>query len=283
MVAYRRDTRGRALLIIIIVTSLVLISIDSGGSGAVTSLRSTAHNVIAPVQSLVNDAFQPLRDVEGGITTFGSLKTQNDQLRRQIADLRGQLRLTHGVGNQVSELEKLLDLPTVQDATGIVARVTGGAPGNFERTVTLDKGSSQGIRVGYPVLTGDGLVGTVTQVATNSSTVTLLDSPSLGVGVRLQTSNTQAITEARAGQRDLQLGFLSDNTVKAQKGELVLTSASANAAFPPDVPVGTVSSYSKQVQDLVPTITVTPLVDLNNLDYVKVIRFPDPTAAPPGG
>src|SRR5271169_252095 len=118
MAVYRRDTRSRFLLPVIIVSSLLLITIDSGnGSGAVASLRSTAHNIISPVQSVVNDAFQPLRDVAGGITTYGSLKQQNDNLRRQISDLRGQLRQTRGVGNELPELEKLLDLPTVQDAT----------------------------------------------------------------------------------------------------------------------------------------------------------------------
>jgi rod shape-determining protein MreC len=284
MAVTRRDTRGRFLLTAVIVSSLLLITIDSGnGSGVVASLRSTAHNIIAPVQSVVNDAFQPLRDVAGGITTYGSLKTENDRLRRQISDLRGQLRQIRGVGNELPQLEKLLDLPTVEDATGIVARVTAGAPGNFERTVTIDKGSNQGLRVGYPVVTGDGLVGTITQVAGRSATVILLDSPTLGVGVRLTTSNTEGITVAKAGERDLTIGFLSDPTVKAQKGELVLTSASANEAFPPDLVVGTVVGYSKPLQDLAPTITVAPAVNLDNLDFVKVLRFPDPTAAPRGG
>lgn len=284
MAVYRRDTRGRFLLTAVIVSSLLLITIDSGnGSGAVASLRSTAHNIISPVQSAVNDAFQPLRDVAGGITTYGSLKNQNDALRRQISDLRGQLRQIRGVGNELPELEKLLDLPTVADATGIVARVTAGAPGNFERTVTIDKGSSEGLRVGYPVVTGDGLVGTITQVAGRSATVTLLDSPTLGVGVRLTTSNTEGITVAKAGERNLTIGFLSDSNVKAQKGELVLTSASANEAFPPDIVVGTVVGYSKAAQDLAPTITVAPVVNLDDLDFVKVLRFPDPTAAPRGG
>ncbi|HEV2311109.1 MAG TPA: rod shape-determining protein MreC [Acidimicrobiia bacterium] len=284
MAVYRRDTRGRFLLTAVVVSSLLLITIDSGnGSGAIASLRSTAHNIISPVQSVVNDAFQPLRDVAGGITTYGSLKNENNELRRQISDLRGQLRQIKGVGNELPELEKLLDLPTVADATGIVARVTAGAPGNFERTVTLDKGSSQGLHVGYPVVTGDGLVGTITQVAGSSATVTLLDSPTLGVGVRLTTSNTEGITVAKAGERNLTIGFLSDSNVKAQRGELVLTSASASEAFPPDIVVGTVVAYSKPLQDLAPTITIAPTVNLDDLDFVKVLRFPDPTAAPRGG
>jgi rod shape-determining protein MreC len=282
MVVYRRDLRGRTLLTLLVLTAVLLISFDSGGTGVTGSLHSAAHNVISPVQSVVNSAFQPLRDVAGGITNYGSVKDQNASLRREVATLRGQLRRNRGVGAEVGQLEKLLDLPTVEDATGIAARVTGGAPGNFERTVDINKGSSLGIRVGYPVVTGDGLVGTITQVASHQATVTLIDSSSLGVGVRFEVSNAVGITQARAGDRDLRVGFLSDNQVRVQKGELLFTSAVSNSAFPPDLPVATIVSYSKQGQDLAPTIAAAPLVNLDNLDFVKVLRWPDPTAAPPG-
>lgn len=283
MVVYRRETRGRRVLLLVCAVSIVLITVDSGGNDIVASLRSTAHNVIQPAQSVVNDGFRPLRNVANGITSYSSVKSQNAQLRRQVADLRGQLRSVHGSGTTVSQLEKLLDLPTVEDATGIAARVSGGTPGNFEQTVQIDKGSDRGIKVGYPVLTGDGLVGKVTGVAAQTATITLIDSPTIGVGVRLQATNTSAITSAKSGSRVLTLTFLSDPTVKPQKGEPVSTSATPNAAFPPDIPVGTVSGFSRALSDLQPTITITPVVNLSDLDYVKVIRYPDPTAAPTGG
>ena len=279
MVVYRRDTRGRSTLLILIVVSLVLITVDANGNGVVDSVRSTAHNVIPPVQSVVNSAFQPVRNLAGGVTHYGAVKSENARLQREIADLRGQLRVDQTAGPQVSQLEKLLDLPTVEDATGIVAEVTGTGPGNFERTVTLNKGTGQGIRLHDPVVTGDGVVGNVTQVSSSQATVTLLDSPTFGLGVRLESSGALAITSATAGDRDLTLSFLS-SAVKATKGELVVTAAVPNAVFPPGLAVGTVASYSKGVQDLEPTITVAPVVDLDNLDYVKVLRYPDPTATP---
>jgi rod shape-determining protein MreC len=267
------------------VVAVALVVVDSGRSGVVASMRDAANSAISPVRSATNSAFQPLRDVGSGITDYSSLKRQNGQLRRQLGDLQGQVRKSRGIGGEVGQLEKLLDLPTVEDATGIAARVSGGAPGNFERTVELDKGATKGIRVGYPVVTGDGLVGTISAVTRSQSTVTLLDNPSLGVGVRLETSQVFAITTATAGDRALHLANLSDNFAQVQKGELVFTAAVPNAAFPPDEPVGTVTSFARGPQDLAPSITVAPLVNLDNLDFVKVLRWPDPTAAPatPGG
>jgi rod shape-determining protein MreC len=283
MDVYRRDTRGRSLLLMLVVTSVVLVTIDSGSNGIVNTFRAQAHNVISPVQSVVDDAFSPLRNVSNGITKYSSVRDENARLKRKIADLHAQQLKNRGVGTEVGQLEKLLDLPTVQGATGIAARVTGGSPGNYDRTVLINKGSAKGIKVGYPVVTGDGLVGRVTQVSSGEATVTLIDSPTIGVGVRLETSSANSITQARAGDRQLTLGFLSDPGAKIQKGELLFTSAVSNSAFPPDVPVGKVVSSAKAVGDLAPTITISTLVDLSNLDFVKVLRWPDPTATPSGG
>ncbi len=283
MEVYRRDTRGRTLLFVLILVAVLLVTLDSNNSGLVSTIRAQARDLLAPVQSLVDDAFAPLRNVSNGITRYSSVRDENARLRREIADLRGKQLRTRGVGTEVGQLEKLLDLPTVHGATGIAARVTGGAPGNFERTVLINKGSSKGIKVGYPVVTGDGLVGRITQVSANEATVTLIDSPQIGVGVRLETTIANAITQAHTGDRQLTLGFLSNNDVKVQRGELLFTSAVQNAAFPPDLPVGKVTSSVKGVGDLAPTITVSTLVDLSQLDFVKVIRWPDPTATPAGG
>jgi rod shape-determining protein MreC len=276
MVVTRRDPQRR-LLTVLVVASVVLIVVSGRFSG---TLRSGAHDAMAPVRSAVDRAFQPARNLAGDVTDYQSLHTENQRLRRTAADLRGQLRRNRGVGAEVGELQKLIDLPNVEDATGVAARVTGGAPGNFERTVAINKGSTKGIRVGYPVVTGEGLVGTITQVSSKQATVTLVDSPSLGVGVRLETSNAVAITQPRTGDRSVPLAFLSDPGAPVQKGELLFTAAVNNAAFPPAIPVATVTSYSKGAQDLAPTITVAPLVNLDNLDFVKVLRWPDPTAAP---
>jgi rod shape-determining protein MreC len=273
MVIQQRELRTRTRLAILAVTAVLLISIDNGHSGLIQSLRSAAHGLLAPVQSLANDAFRPLRDV-GGVTASGSLRSQNAQLRRQIAAMRRQLKKTHGATSQVGQLEKLLDLPTVENAAGVIARVTSGPAENFERTVELDTGSNKGIKVGYPVLTGDGLIGTVSEVSSHQATVTLIDNPSVGVGVRFEVSQLFGVTLAHAGSTDLTITGLSDNVTKPSKGELVFTSAVSNSIFPPDVAVGIVSSYRKQPPNPTPVITVTPIVNLDRLGYVKVLRYP---------
>ena len=150
MVVYRRDTRRRYVLALLVVTSLALITVDSGGSGVISSLRSSAHDVISPVQNVVDDAFNPIRDWASDVTDAGKLRSENQALRKQIDALQGKVNRDRAVGSQVSQLEKLLDLPTIEDATGVAARVIGGAAGNFERTIEIDRGTHPGSTWGCP-------------------------------------------------------------------------------------------------------------------------------------
>ena len=233
MVVQRRETRPRSILFLAIFTSLLLVIVDSRGNGVIDSFRSVARDVIAPVQDVVNSAFNPVRDLFGGVTDFGSLKDENARLKRELDAARGKLARERAVGTQVGELEKLLDLPTIEDATGVAARVIGGAPGNFERSVEINKGTGQGVDVGQPVVAGAGLVGKITQASSTRATVTLIDSPSLSVGVRLEKSQVRGLAEGKTGERDLRLSFLQKPLGKCQ----------ANASLTRALPKASSSSH----------------------------------------
>jgi rod shape-determining protein MreC len=279
MVVYRRDTRRRYVLALLIVTSLVLISLDSGGSGVIGSLRSGARDVIAPVQNLVDDAFTPIRNWVNDVTDAGKLRSQNDALRKQIDQLQGQVNRDKAVGSEVGQLEQLLDLPTIEDATGVAARVIGGAAGNFERTIQIDRGTGSGIDVGMPVVTGAGLVGTVSEASRSRATVRLIDDPGTnggGVGVRTQGARVQGIAVPRAGDRLLHMSFIEDPAhANIKKGELVFTSATKDASYPPDIAVAKVVSIDRRNGDLEPDVALQPVVDLDRLEFVKVLRWPE--------
>jgi rod shape-determining protein MreC len=276
---------------VLIFTSLLLITLDSRGNGMVDSLRNIAQNVLAPVRNVVNDAFKPVQDVTGGITNYGAVKDENARLKAKVAALEGKAQRERAVGSQVGELEKLLDLPTVDDATGVAARVVGGSPDNFQRTVEINKGTSSGVFVGQPVVAGNGLVGKITQSSSTLATVTLMDDPSIGIGVRLENSKVKGITEGRVGESTMRLNFLDSSnplhkclknaknlTTCLSVGELVFTASTADAAFPPDIPVAKVVKVTQANTDLEANIVLQPLVNLGDLTYLKVLRWPEPKA-----
>lgn len=285
MVVYRQEGRHRSVLLVIVISSLLLVTLDSRGNGLINSFRSGVRDAIAPVRSVVEDAFSPVRDLFGGITDYGSLREENQALKRRVDNLEGKLSRESAVGSKVGELETLLDLPTAEDATGVAARVVGTAAGNFERTIEINKGTGSGVFEGQPVVTGNGLVGKVTSVSSTTATVTLIDSPEIGVGVRLENSDVNGLTEAHTGEREVLLKFLESELFPCQpesspencisENELVFTASTVDGAFPPDIAVGRVVSAKKESSELEPTIAIQPVVNLDDLTYVKVLRWPE--------
>ena len=282
MAVYRRESRRRPILVMVVITSLALISLDTGGNGAISSVRHGARDMIAPVQGVVDDAFHPVENVFEGVTKVDSLRDENSRLKARISELEKDLFTERAVGQQLNELQRLMDLPNIEDVTGVVARVVGGPAGNFERTLTLNKGTDKGIIVGMPIVVGDGLVGKITDASKTQSTVTLIDSPDVGVGVRTETSGAQAITLGRYGDKLLRLGFLSNPRAGISEGELVFTAGVDGAAYPPDLPVGRVVKIDRNRGELDPDIFVEPVVDLDNLVFVKALRWPPRTESAEG-
>ncbi len=279
MAVYRRESRRRPIIALIVITCLALITLDGGDSGIIGSIRHTARDAIAPVQGLVDDAFAPVTNVFDGVTKVDGLESENAELRSRVAELEGKLSRERGVGEEYSQLARLLDIQDVEDVTGVVARVISGPTGNFERTITINKGTSQGIQAGMPIVAGDGLVGKVTDASRTQATVTLIDSPGLGVGVRTEKSREQAVTQGRQGDRLLRLGFIDNPRAAIEVGELLFTAGVAGAAYPPDVPVARVVSINRDRGDLDPDVFVEPLVDLDKLIFVKALRWSPTDAA----
>src|SRR5688572_21684184 len=209
MAVYRRESRRRPILVMVIVTSLALITLDTGGNGIISSVRNSARDLIAPVQGVVDDAFHPVETLFDGVSKYDAVRAENARLRARINELEKDLNAQRAVGQNAIELERLVDLPNIEDVTGVVAQVIGSSPGNFERTITLNKGTSQGIIVGMPVVVGSGVVGRVTDASRTRATVTLIDSLNQGVGVRTEKAREQAVTEGRAGDKLLRPTFPS--------------------------------------------------------------------------
>lgn len=283
MAVYRPDSRRRPVVVLMVITSLVLITLDRRENGTIAALRGTARDAVAPVQDAVDGVFSPVSNVFDGVTKVDGLERDNARLRARIAGLEGKLSRERGIADEYSQLVRLLDIPDVEDVTGVVARVITGPAGNFERTLTINKGTGQGVIVGMPIVAGDGLVGKVTEASRTRATITLIDSPGLGVGVRTEKSREEAVTQGRSGDRLLRLGFIDNPRAPIATGELLFTAGVVGSAYPPDIPVARVVRIDRNRGDLDPDILAEPLVDLDKLLFVKALRGASTNATAPAG
>ncbi|MBA2327494.1 MAG: rod shape-determining protein MreC [Actinobacteria bacterium] len=276
MVVYRRGNR-RSVLILLFVTSITLITLDVRGSGPITGARGVAHDVVAPIATVADKVFSPVGDWVGGVTRAGTLKDENSRLRKELDELRGKAAQNRAFESENEELSKLLDLPYTEDSDAIAARVVSGSPGNFEWTVQIDRGTSDGVAEGMAVVTGAGLVGRIVEASGDRATALLLRDPKSGVAVVTESARTTGVAQGRTGESTLRLDFV-DPTANVDEGELVFTSGRDNSRFPPSIPVARVEKVAKKRGELQQDIVLAPLVDLDSLEFVKVLR--SPTAAP---
>jgi len=273
VVVYQPGNRRRTILTLIVLTAVTLITLDVRGSGPISALRGGAHDVVNPIAGAFDTVFSPVGDWIDGVTSAASLKDQNAQLRRRLDAARGQEAAARAATQENKDLKKLLDLPFVENADAIAAQVVEGAPSNFEFTVQIGKGESDGVGVDMTVVTGAGLVGRVFEVSRDRATVLLVKDPQSGVGVRIEKSGTPGVVKGRGDSDTLRVDFVDPNA-DVTKGEVVYTSGQQNSSFPAAIPIGTVSKVTKAHGDLQQDVLVKPLVDLSHLDYVKVLRPP---------
>lgn len=274
MAIYRRSSRSRFTLLLLVLSSVTVLTLDQRGDGArvLDSIKGGARDLFAPVQAATDAVLSPVSNVVNGIAGYDDLRNENARLRAELDDLRGQ---TLRAADQERELKALLEqqnLDDVGDIPAVAARVVSTSPSSFEMTVEIDRGTSHGITEGMPVVTGAGLVGRIADASRVRSTVLLLTDRSFDVGVRATSSDDVAIAAGKGRGRPLAVD-LFDTKTTIQKGEVIVTSGLQQSRFPPGIPVGKVVDASFEPGDLSQTVTVEPVADLERLTFLRVLLW----------
>jgi rod shape-determining protein MreC len=286
----RHDRRRRLTLVLLIITSLALVSLDERGSGIINSARSAAQDVVAPLQNLADDVINPVADWLDGLGRANELQDQNEKLQRELDAAKAQIAAGKASTSENAELKRDLDLPDVADGNAVTAEVLGPGAGNFSRALRISKGSSAGIAKGMPVVVGttgaSALVGTVVRVSADESIVQRIDDGSFGVGAQLvqgEGTSPKGTAEGQRGSNLLRFSVIDDssNTVVLKKGDTAVTlgTESGTPYYPANLAIGTVVRTVDSGGAIARDATLRPIVDLDSLKYVKVLQFP-PAPAP---
>jgi len=276
----RSALRRRAVIGALIFLSLVLITVSfrEPTTGALHGIESAGATVLRPFEVGAERLARPFRDVYGYFRGLVHAKRENTRLRSQVDALRQVVIQDQSALVQNKELRRLLryvDSPQFPaDYTPVNTRILARAPSEFEQTVEIAAGSSSGIRIDTPVVTQDGLVGRVTQVAADTAQVTLVTDAESAVPARdLQTG---AIGLVRHGQGEGQL--ILDRVGKDQavnQGEEIVTSGTLSkqypSLFPQGIPIGQAFSVGQSDTSVYKQIQIQPYVDFNHLDSVTAL------------
>jgi len=207
-----------------------------------------------------------------------------DRLLRENQALKAQLLEQSASAQQakllVKEQELLLGMAPGKSkyaSQGMVAEVLYNARNPFIRKVVIDKGLTQGVRSGMPVIDGSGVVGQVTNVGTFTSEVTLLTEKGQSVPVMLVRNGVRAIISGSGKDGSLEVPFMPVSA-DIQNGDLFVTSG-IDGTYPPGLVVAQVTTVEKNAAFVFARIAAKPAAGVDSHRYVMVL--PTPPAAPP--
>jgi rod shape-determining protein MreC len=277
---YRKQLRRRrALLVLLVIAALVLLSTQFSESeeGPLHSMQRAVASAFAPLEEGATRALKPARDLISWVDETFQARGENEDLRSELQELRTQLAAAHSAVGENEQLRKLLDLNRQGMLAGyepVTARVIARSPTVWYSTVNIDKGSSAGVEVSDPVVTGDGLAGRITDVTRSTAVVTLITDDRSAVSARVLPDGPEGVAEPEVGDpSDLLLDFI-DRSQLIERGQMLVTAGWSNgaisSAFPPGIPIGKVSETAVGEQQAYQRVHVTPYADIRGLDFVQV-------------
>jgi rod shape-determining protein MreC len=277
--------RGTRLLVVALVSlSLAIITLDyrEGTTGPLAEAGRWTQTAMAPLQEAVSRVTRPVGDFFSGLAHLPSLERENTDLKNQLADLQADAAGRANVEEQLQTLTDLLGLQQQLFPEGVAALVIANGVSNFEWSITISKGSDDGIQVDQPVVAGSAitprLVGRVTQVTPSSATVELLIDQNFAVAGRISPTRATGLVQGRGEQDPEMDGIPQDTNIELtgdQPVQVFTMSYEINGQhgrYPPGILIGEVSSVIQSTNALETAVTVRPAVDFSALEYVLVLK-----------
>ncbi len=267
--------RGPSLQLRLFFAILLSVSLMLADSrlDAFANVRYLLNSAVAPLQYLAN---MP-RELLGGVTTqVGSrqqILAENEALKREMLTLKSDVLLLEHLDQENQRLRQLLGSPFIRDERKMVASVMAVDSDPYTHQVMIDKGRSDGVYEGQPVINERGIVGQVVYVGAHNSQVLLLIDSSHGIPVQVVRNDIRVIATGTGSVNQVQLENVPSNT-DIEVGDLLVTSG-LGGRFPEGYPVGYVTDFSFDNQRPFAEVKARSAVQFDRLRYLLLV-WPTP-------
>lgn len=273
-------------LVVLVAVTLAAMRMTIPDPAQLTPLGSKFRDVIAPAQSGLTWLSRQARHVVSlPVSMYGAVG-RSQALEQEVQRLQSEVTQLNEYKAENQRLTELLNYKQVmvQQYDMLVASVIARDPGNWFATITLNRGSRDGIRENMTVLNPQGLVGRVVSVSGTNCEVLLITDPRSGVGSLIQETRTPGIVEGTVGSAGISRIIHIPNDTQVEEGQIVVTSG-IGSIFPKGIPVGQIISVSTESAGLFKSADIRPFADMNQLEEVFIVTnvFPETAVTSPAG
>lgn len=237
-------------------------------------------------ENAIGSAIAPVQDFFSGLTeaVFGyfrsmklraNIESEYNALRAENEQLVYKAMLADELQNTLSQYEDLSDeIAANANMRPIICTVIGKSDSNYFSTMTINKGTEDGVEDYMAVTISGALVGYTESTQSHKATVrTIIDSDA-SIAALIQSSRDQGTVRGTLGIDGTPLCrmyYLPDDNLP-RPGDLVVTSG-VGMSFPKGIPIGVVRESTRGMDANKQYIVLEPQVDFQHLEYVIVLRY----------
>jgi rod shape-determining protein MreC len=268
--------RTRYLFLAVTIAHIILISAQVNTRHGVPMLEAVTFGVFAEVQRAASSLIASVQNGWEGYFALQRVREENERLHQEVAQLRIRLQEERALARQTRSLQQVLELREgIQLATTSATVIAGGADANF-RTMTIDKGTADGIRPDMAVISPAGVVGRVIMPSARAAKVQLLIDRNAAAGAMVERSRAQGVIMGTGTDR-LRLEYVS-SAADVKVGDEVVTSgidgiypaATHGGTYPKGFVIGQIESIERGAGTF-SSIVIRPSVDFASIETVLVV------------
>jgi len=235
---------------------------------AISLLSLGERSRVEKARAITSFLLYPVERITGRLASVEALKKENDELRAMVATLYQERERLLEFGRERNRLRRLLDLKADSFYRFLPCEIIARSSTSFFRSIMVDRGTADSVRVGMAVVGFRGLVGRVSQVFPTSSQVVLINNKSISVSCMDRRSRVVGMLEWDRGSyfRLEYVGKEEDVVV----GDTLVTSG-LGMLFPKGFPVGTVFQVQEDRGGISKRVRVASLANLNALEELFVV------------
>lgn len=268
------DIRKRTgyLFLAVMLAQVILVSAQVQTRSGTRALQAVTFGVFSRIESATASAVDKVRHVWGSYIGLRGARSENEYLKQRVAALEVQLKMEHALAARSERLQALLDLRAQATVPMLAAEVIAGNPDSVMRTVTINRGSDDGVTADMAVIAPGGVVGRVIgPVADHAARVQLLIDRAAAAGAITERGRAGGMVVGIEGDPPLRMDLVS-NLADVKAGDAVVASG-VDGIFPRGYFIGQVERVERG-SGLYQAITVRPGVSFSGLEDVLVVLTP---------
>ncbi len=264
-----RRQRIGYLALAVFIGHVLLISAQVNARPNSSLLKTLTFGTLTELQRVMASSVGAARGVWDGYVRLQDVQEENVVLRETVDRLELRLQRQNALVQRAKSLQHLLELRDSTDAITLTAEVIGVDATPWFQTLTVNRGSSDGVRSDLAVIAPNGVVGRVLDLpGPRAAKVQLLIDQNAAAGAVIERTRSAGIVSGLGNNSELRMDYVS-NLEDVEIGDRVLTSGT-DGVYPRGFVIGVVSAVERGV-DLYKSITVSPVVDVSDLADVLIV------------